>query len=173
MKKIIILSFVLILFSSTTNAQCSLPYKPFTNFSNDTTAFLNYNFGIRSNCYIGRTIENLFSDNSIKIKSYVPIGLDDRYDLYNEIIFYVYDSRTLNNQVISGAGFKNAIGVGFDIPISAEALDKLKDETDRMAWTPSMYLHLKDTRISNISVLKSPSLGIYKNVNKRITFAAW
>lgn len=55
MKKIILISLG-ILFTLGASAQCNKPYRAFSTFAKDTTAFLRYNFKERTDCYKGKTV---------------------------------------------------------------------------------------------------------------------
>jgi len=67
MKKIII-SVSLSMFLIHLHAQTGLPYKSLSDFRNDTTAFINYNFIDRAEQYKGKALEFLVRDLQIPVK---------------------------------------------------------------------------------------------------------
>ena len=50
------------------HAQDELPYKSLSDFRNDTTAFINYNFIDRAEQYKGKTVEFVVRDLQISVK---------------------------------------------------------------------------------------------------------
>ena len=100
MKKIII-SVLLSMFLINLHAQNALPYKSLSDFKNDTTAFINYNFIDRAEQYKGKTVEFLVRDLQIPVKHiYMSIVGEEVDGLYlgiysSEDIFKLRDS-TIN-----------------------------------------------------------------------------
>ncbi len=90
MKKLILLS-ILILSTMGLAAQCNQPYRAFSTFANDTTAFLRYNFKARADCYKGKTVEYLLKDLQLK-----PIAIMVSYSTsvgkYDGICIFVDNS---------------------------------------------------------------------------------
>lgn len=91
MKKLILLS-ILILSTMGLAAQCNQPYRAFSTFANDTTAFLRYNFKARADCYKGKTVEYLLKDLQLK-----PIAIMVSYSTsvgkYDGICIFVDNSK--------------------------------------------------------------------------------
>lgn len=69
MKKLTIL-ILLVAASIASKSQSNLPYKPLSAFSNDTTAFMIYNFMDRADAYIGKTIKDVEKDLGMPITEY-------------------------------------------------------------------------------------------------------
>lgn len=94
MKKILLF----ILFSITVlyaEAQCTQPYKAFNQFANDTTAFLQYNFSTRADCYKGKTVANVLKDLQLTPKRFVSLS-STRVNKYRGIFIYV-DNTTIHD----------------------------------------------------------------------------
>ncbi len=67
MKKIII-AILLSMYYIQLNAQNELPYKKLSEFKNDTTAFINYNFIDRANQYKGETMHDVIENMQLQVK---------------------------------------------------------------------------------------------------------
>ena len=81
MKKTII-SMLLSMFLIHSHAQSGLPYKSLSDFKNDTTAFINYNFIDRAEQYIGKTVEFIVHDLQILVKYTFMNGMSGLRGLY-------------------------------------------------------------------------------------------
>ena len=75
MKKIILLS-ILIVSALCVKAQCNLPYKSISDFKNDTSAFVMYNFMDRADCYAGKTFADVITDLQIPVKNFAYRNLE-------------------------------------------------------------------------------------------------
>jgi hypothetical protein len=62
MRKTIIFSIFLLLCTFTSKSQCNLPYKDANSFKTDTVQFLKYNFDLRADCYVGKTVFEILKD---------------------------------------------------------------------------------------------------------------
>ena len=80
MKKIII-SVLLSMFLINLHAQNALPYKSLSDFKNDTTAFINYNFIDRAEQYIGKTLEFIVRDLQIPVKRVYMSLADEEHNV--------------------------------------------------------------------------------------------
>ncbi|WP_163357671.1 hypothetical protein [Dysgonomonas sp. 25] len=67
MKKLLLTTIILLAVSSV-KAQCNLPYKSLSEFKNDTTAFMLYNFMDRAECYKGKTLKEVRNDLHLPVK---------------------------------------------------------------------------------------------------------
>lgn len=88
MKKIILL-IAFISISILGKAQCNLPYKPLSEFSKDTTAFIIYNFMDRKDCYKGKTLKEVTIDLGIPVIDYTRADIE-RGNLFGYIYIYIY-----------------------------------------------------------------------------------
>ena len=91
MKKIIINMLLSVCFIHL-HAQTGLPYKSLSDFKNDTTAFINYNFIDRAEQYKGKTLELIIRDLQIPVRYTVMnfIDFDDNIDGL-DMNFYSYE----------------------------------------------------------------------------------
>ena len=74
--------------------ECELPYKPFKEFNNDTTAFLRYNFKDRAICYRGKKVSQLLKDLQLKPTRYLPIS-STLVNKYRGISIYVNENHSI------------------------------------------------------------------------------
>ena len=71
-------------------AQDNLPYKSLTEFRNDTTAFILYNFIDRAEQYKGKKLTDIAKDLEIPIKIIVP--QDSRKNVVAPIYIYIWNN---------------------------------------------------------------------------------
>ncbi len=76
-------------------AQCTQPYKAFNQFANDTTAFLQYNFSTRADCYKGKTVANVLKDLQLTPKRFITKS-STRVNKYAGIRIYVSNTTALD-----------------------------------------------------------------------------
>ena len=134
MKKIII-SMLLSMFFIHLHAQTGLPYKSLSDFRNDTTAFINYNFIDRAELYQGKTLEFMLHDLQIPVKSVMvydsPFG--KVYGLF--LYFYSYEEKyRLSNSTINKP---------YGIQVTWKPVASIGD------WKISIYLREDDKIINN------------------------
>ncbi|MDP4272101.1 MAG: hypothetical protein Q8909_18560 [Bacteroidota bacterium] len=89
MKKVLLV-FLLIHMSLVSKAQCTLPYKTLSQFNNDTTAFIKYNFSTRASCYEGKSLDVLLNDLKIPVKWVLPTEDAQRFDIYDGMYLYIH-----------------------------------------------------------------------------------
>ena len=71
MKKLAVILFLYLAATSTVKSQSNdLQYKPFSDFGNDSVAYLMYNFDDRANYYEGKTLYDVITDLQVPIDSY-------------------------------------------------------------------------------------------------------
>lgn len=94
MKKILL--FILLLTAALyAEAQCTQPYKAFNQFANDTTAFLQYNFSTRADCYKGKTVADVLKDLQLTPKMFISEP-STRVNKYAGISIYVSNTTLLD-----------------------------------------------------------------------------
>ena len=145
MKKIIISMLLNMLFIHL-HAQSELPYKSLSDFKNDTTAFINYNFIDRAEQYKGKTLEFIVRDLQIPVKCIaldVAVGSVVGFDLN------FYDFEELINLMESTINKPFAIEVnwGKRVPME-EDLVRLK----RLKENDKIINNFKDFQIIKINV---------------------
>ncbi|WP_163358284.1 hypothetical protein [Dysgonomonas sp. 25] len=64
-KKPLLIMTIIICSLASLKGQCTSDYKELSEFASDTTAFVQYNFKERANCYVGKTLEDLLEDLQI------------------------------------------------------------------------------------------------------------
>lgn len=74
MKKTTLLISLWIVLLSNIDLAAQSPYKPFSMFANDTTAFLRYNFNERADQYKGKKVSDVLRDLQIQPKAFVSIS---------------------------------------------------------------------------------------------------
>ena len=153
MKNTIIIVVTAVCISSFAKAQCPSQYKSIIDFSNDTTAFVNYNFKVRANCYIGKTLGDVLVDLKIPVKSYLPIIDGLRDDIYNGVYIHLYPYNVVRKQHYEG-NFINTIYIEFEKPIDENALDALEDKTDPNKWTYQIESFLKSQKINEMGIVQ-------------------
>ncbi|MCL2649551.1 MAG: hypothetical protein FWD60_00830 [Candidatus Azobacteroides sp.] len=92
MEKIII-TMLLGMFFINLHAQNVLPYKSLSDFQNDTTAFINYNFIDRAEQYKGKTLELIVRDLQIPIEK---ATIDGFYRIIDGLFLCLYEDREVN-----------------------------------------------------------------------------
>jgi hypothetical protein len=94
MKKILL--FILLVTAALyVEAQCNQPYRAFSTFANDTTAFLQYNFSARADCYKGKTVADVLKDLQLTPKIFIPKS-STRVNKYAGISIYVDNTTILD-----------------------------------------------------------------------------
>ena len=73
---IILILFAIALSCGHTQAQEELPYRPFELFNNDTIRYLDYNFNLRSDQYVGKTAGELLRDLELPVIYVSDVGLE-------------------------------------------------------------------------------------------------
>ncbi len=152
MKKTII--FILLIFiCAIGKAQNSLPYKPLSEFGNDTTAFVLYNFMDRAEQYKGKTLKEVAKDLQIPIK-YITETSDGNKD-YTIGLIYIYNEddiyHLLNDKEI------DFYSIGIYWEKSVEKTVKL----NRLNLSTA-YDTCKDYKIREIRVILSPHYKDYE-----------
>ena len=94
MKKLTIL-ILLVTASIASKSQSDLPYKALSAFSNDTTAFLRYNFKTRADCYKGKTVADVLKDLQLTPKMFISKS-STRVNKYAGIRIYVSNTTLLD-----------------------------------------------------------------------------
>jgi hypothetical protein len=154
MKKLLLI----ILFSMAglyAGAQCTEPYRPFSEFANDTTAFLRYNFNTRSACYAGKTVAEVLKDLQLSPKRFVPKS-STRVNKYAGICIYL-DSTSFYD-VAQNPGRKTQIIYIYwpDLMDSREVTILIrtayKDYGD--TWIPQYYDFFKDIIVGEVKYYK-------------------
>ncbi|MDR1504983.1 MAG: hypothetical protein LBT43_21235 [Prevotella sp.] len=147
MKRIITL-FLLIIISLGVKSQCNLPYKPLSEFSKDTTAFIIYNFMDRADCYKGKTLKEVTTDLGIPVKDYTRADIE-RGNLFGYIYIDIYDNITVSKLRDNRKDY-NAIIIFWETPINVRHSDyKRLIGTD---WNKA-YEYMKDMRIKEVNVV--------------------
>ncbi|SBW03411.1 exported hypothetical protein [uncultured Dysgonomonas sp.] len=94
MKKLTIL-ILLVTASIASKSQSDLPYKALSAFSNDTTAFLRYNFKTRADCYKGKKVADVLKDLQLTPKMFISEP-STRVNKYAGICIYVSNTTMLD-----------------------------------------------------------------------------
>ena len=94
MKKLTIL-ILLVTASIASKSQSDLPYKALSAFSNDTTAFLRYNFKTRADCYKGKKVADVLRDLQLTPKMFISEP-STRVNKYAGICIYVSNTTMLD-----------------------------------------------------------------------------
>ena len=140
-------------FSYLSKAQCTLPYKSLSQFNNDTTAFINYNFSERSACYVGKTLNDVLQDLKIPIQSFINIPLWHYPDIYYAIYIYIYPYNVVRRRT-QHKNYANIIAIGWSTNLSAIDIDSLKDQSNHYKWTPKIENLLESRVIKDIGIVK-------------------
>jgi len=157
MRKNIISTIIVFTFILNINAQCPLPYKSPTEFQNDTIAFINYNFGNRSNCYVNKTFGLLIQDLKLPIKSFFVLE-DGLNFIYKGVKIYFSPSNIVHKQ-ISNHVSPTSITIYFSSTFSPIIFDKLFDVTERNLWTIQIETFLKNFIVDEIIISKPKSIN--------------
>ncbi|WP_280644194.1 MULTISPECIES: hypothetical protein [unclassified Dysgonomonas] len=148
MKKIILILFF-ILFTLGASAQCNKPYKAFSAFAKDTTAFLRYNFKERTDCYKGKTVAQVLTDLQLTPKSYVPIPSTYK-NKYSGI--YVYVDNSYSAQRIENPKMKTQyIYIYWPELMDYTDLLKLIRKYDDDVWVQEHYNFFKNNIVGEVS----------------------
>ena len=157
MKKIIINMLLSVCFIHL-HAQTGLPYKSLSDFKNDTTAFINYNFIDRAEQYKGKTLEFIVHDLQIAVKHTLPSFADRQLNigglflnLYDEEETRIVSESTLNKPHTIFVKWEGKAPLEEDYYLS---LLRLKDYN-------KIINHYKDFRTREIIVLY-PSKSEYE-----------
>ncbi|MFV0539296.1 MAG: hypothetical protein ACK5M3_18295 [Dysgonomonas sp.] len=154
MKKLIILSVLLFIVMGS-SAQCNLPYKPLSEFGNDTTAFVLYNFMDRADQYKGKTLKEVEKDLQIPIK-HIAETSDGNKDYIIGLI-YIYDKEKVFHLLNDKDIDFYSIGVYWEKPIGSVV------KLNYLADLKAIYNTCKDYEIKKIRVTLSP---YYKDYEK-------
>jgi hypothetical protein len=169
MKKAFVIIISVLSFVSVTKAQCVLPYKPLSDFSNDTTAFMKYNFTDRAICYCKTTVENVLQDLKFPIKSFTPIIDGLRDDIYTGAYIYFYSHETVEFLDEKNKN-SNIMYVEFEKPILVSTFDQLRDKKDLNLWTDEISKFLKNQLITEVGLVQpDPIPQKHSNRQKRYT----
>jgi hypothetical protein len=152
-------SIVALLFISLcwfSKAQCTLPYKTLAQFRNDTTAFINYNFSDRADCYAGKPLSNGLTDLGIPVKSFDNTIFWYKTDIYKGMYIFIYTYRT---QCIreDNKNYTNTIHIEWDTPLAVTDIDPLADATEPEKWTARIENAVKARIIKKVGVVRSDS----------------
>ncbi|MDR0542977.1 MAG: hypothetical protein LBH19_12315 [Dysgonamonadaceae bacterium] len=136
-------------------AQEELPYRSLKTFKQDTIRYLDYNFTLRSDQYIDKTVEYLFHDLElpvIYVSNWAATILQADVVAINLVIRLVGNGdsdRDNSKDYYIRIVFKNAVdGRSF-----TEALDRdqrNKERRDVFYWTPQLYEVLKDVELKGL-----------------------
>lgn len=163
MKKIILL-IAFISISILGKAQCNLPYKPLSEFSKDTTAFIIYNFMDRKDCYKGKTLKEVTIDLGIPVIDYTRADIE-RGNLFGYIYIYIYDDSIVRKLWDSNKD-DNAIRIFWETPINVRHPDyKRLIGTD---WDKA-YEYMKDMQIKELEVPISRYSKYYEKYKEKET----
>ena len=140
-------------FSYLSKAQCTLPYKSLSQFNNDTTAFINYNFSERSACYVGKTMKDVINDLGLPILSFLVTNGYYNYKYLTGMYVYIYPYNTVCKYRAKKI-YHNCITINWQTStILRSTYDGLKDKNDRNKWTPQIANLFNDMVISQIDVV--------------------
>ena len=162
-KSIIFVLFAMLFVCEHTKAQDDLPYRPFKSFRKDTIRYLDYNFTIRADQYVGKSVDDLFRDLELPVVYISKLVMtlypgnkpDIRISSMNLVIRLVGDGDWdeskdyyikigLNNPVNAGE-FADALAVD---PRNKDKMDK--EQYGFFYWTPQLYGLLKDRTLEGI-----------------------
>ena len=144
-----------------TRAQDDLPYRPFQAFNNDTIRYLDYNFTIRNDQYVDKTVGDLLRDLELPVIYISNIVMQIDRPVHklvglNLVIRLVRD-------VDWDESKDYYIKIGLQTPVDYEdffdALATDKRNSDKMNerqydflyWTPQLYELIKDNKLGGIS----------------------
>jgi len=150
MKKIVLL-FILIGNFVLAHSQCDLPYKSVSEFDNDTTEFIMYNFLLRADCYENKTLGDVVNDLGISELQYIPGNYDDRSDFYNRLYIYIYSDEYLDRRIreeLSG----DIIDILLKTPLSKKTTDAFVASRGSYDWAPQVYERYKDLLVESVRV---------------------
>lgn len=170
MKKLTIL-ILLVAASIASKSQSNLPYKPLSAFSNDTTAFMIYNFMDRADAYIGKTIKDVEKDLGMPITEY-NYFTESGSDIIIGLYIYIYNSRRLEYLKIKKLDY-SGLKIYFDRSKS-NARDKEIKTLRRKSkyWKNGMKEICKDFKISDISVQIPEKSKYYKKYKTKVLKSA-
>ena len=134
------------------NAQCTLSFKSLSDFENDTTAFINYNFSTRAACYAGKTFNTILTDLGIPVKSFLTTSLWYYPDLFNGMYIYIYPYNTVYNR-INHSNYSNIIFIRWGGTLSADDFKSYLDSTDPHKWNLQIENYLKDFGIQEVGIV--------------------
>jgi hypothetical protein len=155
MKKAIV-SLIIMSLCYIAHAQCSLSYRTLAQFRNDTTAFINYNFRDRADCYAGKPLSNVLTDLGIPVKSFANTIFWYKTDIYKGMYLYIYSYKTQSIRSYN-KNTTNIIYIEWDTPLAVTDIDPLADATDPQNWTARIENAVKTRIIKKVGVVRSSS----------------
>lgn len=144
MKSIILILLLNLIVIIPGKSQNDLPYKPFSEFNNDTTAFIAYNYMDRADTYYNKTIEDVLKDLHISVTNY-------QYTLGKKMKIYL---------VLYLSSEKNSLS---DTHIYINTIEELpKSSFSQEKWNNNIYETIKHLRINLIGVSFSKDSKFYE-----------
>ena len=116
-----------------------------------------HNLNVRSNCYVGKTLEEVLLDIKIPIKSFMPMRDTARYDIFRGMHLYLYQWGTVENQQIENKRI-NEILILFETPIPTMLFRSLIDKTNTFLWSSNIHNFLKLRKITRLGVVNSTQM---------------
>ena len=156
---IILFLFAMLLLCGHTRAQDDLPYRPFKAFNKDTIRYLDYNFTIRNDQYVDKTIGDLFHDLELPVVfiSNIAIQMDPTE---NKIVCSLIALNLVIRMARDVAGddskdyyIKIALKTPIDFDKFSDAVGNDRErgwQTGFYYWTTQLYNLLKDSEIKGL-----------------------
>ncbi|MDR1504987.1 MAG: hypothetical protein LBT43_21255 [Prevotella sp.] len=167
MKKLII--FILfIALCAVSKSQSNLPYKSLSAFSNDTTAFMIYNFMDRADAYIDKSIKDVKKDMEISIHHYHYIT-DSESGIIIGMYIYIYGIKRIANSDENNAPEISGLKIYWN-KNKSNAEDKQIKAIRRKSkyWNKEIEDILKNFKIREISVMIEKKSKYYEKYKPKI-----
>ena len=151
-KTIISVLFACMVVCGHTQAQDDLPYRPFQAFKKDTIQYLDYNFMLRNDQYVGKTVGELLKDLELPVvyASDFFMVLDEGIYGMNLVIRLNRDNEWDNSKdYFIGIALKYPLK-GKDYSIAIRSDERNKNMNDPVYWTPQLQEVLKDFQLVRI-----------------------
>jgi len=150
MKKIVLIVFI-VLSIFEIHSQCDLPYRPFSEFSNDTLAFLDYNFETRADCYKGKTVTDVIRDlyfNPVSFDNIATHSLHaaNKKDGFRGIMLFIRNQGKEKNPLKD-----YYISIYWEEPIDSEKMQYILKKFGSDNWLPQHYNLFKNGIVENVS----------------------
>lgn len=140
---------MIIFISLEIKSQCELPYKPLSDFANDTTAFLMYNFRDRAVCYEGKELDDIIADLKMPIKDFMVIG--SSFNANNAIGIYIYIyPREVAAKLVDKHKEPHTIEIIWTEDLSFKEALKESRKKKSDGWTKRSYKYFKGMQIREI-----------------------
>ena len=134
-------------------AQCTQPYKAFNQFANDTTAFLQYNFSTRADCYKGKTVADVLKDLQLTPKMFITKS-STRVNKYAGIRIYVSNTTLLDILQDPGRKTQDIYIYWPDLMDDTELIRLIRKYKDTDTWVQEYYDFFKSMVVGKVSYSK-------------------